>query len=202
MTPKSRRCAVCKTKVDADDALAQGLKAFCSFKCLTSYTSSSKGKEVIRKAVVKQNNKSRAEIREKQKSRSQWLSEAQSAFNAYVRWRDRHQGCISCGRHVGGKFGGNYDAGHFRSRGSAPHLRFHLWNVHKQCVKCNRYNSGNISEYRVALIWKLGHEKVEYLECLQHGVEHDITYAKRVKRIFTRLLKHRQKLRGHGDDDY
>jgi endogenous inhibitor of DNA gyrase (YacG/DUF329 family) len=196
MKSKSRKCSQCKKKVEAENTFGQGLRAFCSMECLMLFTKSEKGKQAIRKSIVKQDRKDRAEVKEKQKSRSQWLSEAQSAFNAYVRWRDRHEGCISCGRHVGNKYGGNYDCGHFRSRGSAPHLRFNLWNAHKQCVRCNRYLSGNVSEYRVSLIWKLGHEKVEYLECLQHGVEHDINYAKRVKSVFTRLLKHRKKMKG------
>ena len=160
------------------------------------FTKTDKGKKVIREAVRRQDRQDRARVLEKQKTRSEWIREAQTAFNAYVRWRDRHEACISCGKHRPEKFGGNYDAGHFRSRGSAPHLRYHLWNVHKQCVHCNRYRSGAVSDFRVALIWKLGHEKVEYLECLQSTVEHDIDYAKRVKSIFTRLLKHRKKLKG------
>jgi len=197
---KSRRCSQCRKKCPTDDVLTKGLRAFCSMDCLMTFTRSEKGKKAVKKTVERHNREDKARVREKQKSRSQWLSEAQSAFNAYVRWRDRHEGCISCGRHVGGKFGGNYDAGHFRSRGSAPHLRFHLWNCHKQCVKCNRYLSGNVSEFRVALIWKLGHEKVEYLDCLQSTREHDINYAKRVKSVFTRLLRHRKKQKGESDD--
>lgn len=193
---KSRRCSHCRKKCPPENILTNNLRAFCSMDCLLAFTKSEKGKKAVKKTVQRQNRQDRAILREKQKTRSQWLAEAQSAFNAYVRWRDRHNGCISCGKHVGGKFGGNWDAGHFRSRGSAPHLRFHLWNCHKQCVKCNRYLSGNTSEYRVALIWKLGHERVEYLECLQSTKEHDINYAKRVKNIFSRLLKHRQKLGG------
>ena len=164
------------------------------------FTKSEKGKKAVTKSIEQQTRKDRARVREKQKTRSQWLQEAQGAFNAYVRWRDRNDSCISCGNRSENKFGGNYDAGHFRSRGSAPHLRYHLWNVHKQCVKCNRFRSGAVSEYRVSLIWKIGHEKLEYLECLQSTREHDINYAKRVKSIFTRLLKHRQKLRGNRDE--
>lgn len=162
-----------------------------------SFTKSEKGRTVIQKTVERQTRETKAKVREKQKTRSEWIREAQSAFNAYVRWRDRHKPCISCGKYTSDNaIGGNWDAGHFRSRGSAPHLRFHLWNVHKQCVRCNRYLSGNVSEFRSALIWKLGHEKLEHLETLQRTVEHDIHYVKRVKSIFTRLLRHRKKLRG------
>lgn len=161
------------------------------------YTKSEQGKKAVKKAVERQDREYRARVREKQKTRSEWIREAQSAFNAYVRWRDRHLACISCGKHTANDaIGGNWDAGHFRSRGSAPHLRFHLWNVHKQCVRCNRYLSGNVSEFRSGLIWKIGHEKLEHIETLQSTVTHDIDYAKRVKSIFTRLLRHRKKIRG------
>ena len=160
------------------------------------FTKTERGKKAIRESVRRQDRQDRARVLEKQKTRSEWIREAQTAFNAYVRWRDRNEPCISCGKYRPEKFGGNFDAGHFRSRGSAPHLRFHLWNVHKQCVHCNRYLSGNVSQFRVALVWKFGQEKVEYLEGLQSTRTHDIDYAKRVKSIFTRLLKHRKKLKG------
>jgi len=83
--------------------------------------------------------------------------------------------------------------GHYRSVGSAPHLRFHLWNAHKQCVKCNRYLSGNVADYRVGLIWKLGHTKVEWLEKQDASKNYSIDDLKRIKRIFTKKLRMRQK---------
>jgi hypothetical protein len=158
-----------------------------------AFTKTKKGKEVIKKTVARHNRQDRVRVLDKQKTRSQWLSEAQSAFNRYVRWRDRDDPCISCGKYVENKYGGNWDAGHFRSRGSAPHLRFHLWNCHKQCARCNRFLSGNTAEYRIALIQKIGSTKVLALEGLQNTVKHDIVYLKRIKSIFTRLLKQRSK---------
>jgi hypothetical protein len=51
--------------------------------------------------------------------------------------------------------------------------------------------SGNTAEYRIALIQKIGSTKVLALESLQTTVNHDIVYLKRIKSIFTRLLKQR-----------
>ena len=157
-----------------------------------AFAKSEKGRKAVQKTVARHNREDKARVREKHKTRSQWLSEAQSAFNRYVRWRDRHDPCISCGKYVPNKYGGNWDASHYRSRGSAPHLRFHLWNAHKSCVKCNRWLSGNIAEYRIALIQKIGLTKVLALESLQNIAHHDIVYLKRIKSIFTRLLKQRE----------
>ena len=97
--------------------------------------------------------------REKLKSRSDWLKEAQTAFNAFIRERDKDQSCISCGRHHTGQ----YHAGHLFSVGARPELRFNEDNVHKQCSACNNYLSGNVILYRQALIAKIGLERVEAL---------------------------------------
>ena len=94
------------------------------------------------------------------KTRSQWMKDVQVVFNNYIRLRDKALPCISCGRFHNGQ----YHAGHFRSVGSTPSLRFEISNVHKQCAPCNNHLSGNIVLYRIALIKKIGIKKVDWLE--------------------------------------
>ena len=94
------------------------------------------------------------------KPRRDWLKDVERACNAYIRFRDRHGVCISCGRQLGEHF----HAGHFRSVGAAPHLRFNELNVHGQCAHCNTYNGGNLIGYRKGLAERYGTELVEYLE--------------------------------------
>lgn len=115
--------------------------------------------------------------KEKLKTRSQWLKEAQIEFNRYIRERDRDLPCISCGRFHSGA----YDAGHYRSVGAAPQLRFDETNCHKQCVPCNQHKSGNAIEYRQGLISKIGRERVESLEGNNCIVKWTIEDAKRIK---------------------
>jgi hypothetical protein len=98
--------------------------------------------------------------RQSLKTRSDWLKEAQAAFNAWVRERDAALPCISCGRFHQGA----YDAGHYRSVGAQPALRFHEDNCHKQCVPCNQHKAGNVVEYRLGLIARIGPERVAFLE--------------------------------------
>jgi hypothetical protein len=110
----------------------------------------------------------RAKTRERKealKTRSQWTKEAQIAFNAYIRARDQLAGyaCISSGRALDWS-GNGVDAGHFRSVGSAPHLRFHEDNVHAQSKHDNQYKSGNAVDYRLGLIARIGLARVEALE--------------------------------------
>lgn len=105
----------------------------------------------------------RSEIRvrkEKLKSRADHLKDTQQAFNAWVRARDAELPCISCGRHHQGK----YDAGHYRTVGSNPALRFEPLNCHKQCSPCNTQLSGDIVNYRINLVQKIGAEAVAWIE--------------------------------------
>lgn len=88
---------------------------------------------------------------------------AQAAFNAYIRLRDKHQSCISCGNPLPDTPNG-YDAGHYRSVGSAPNLRFNENNCHGQCKHCNNWLSGNHVNYRIGLIERIGLAAVEALE--------------------------------------
>ena len=95
----------------------------------------------------------------------QLIREAQIAFNAYIRERDRDQPCICYGQPLGvGDVGGSYDCGHWRSTGSAPHLRFDERNAHAQRKVCNRYGAGRAVDYRIGLLARIGVEAVEALE--------------------------------------
>ena len=186
MRSKTRRCSTCRQKCDTSAAIISHLKAFCSYDCLTTYTRSKTAQKLIQKAQAQ----SLAERKEKLKTRSEWMTEAQAAFNAYIRVRDSNKCCISSGRPlVDSSVGGGYDAGHYRSRGAAGHLRFHLLNCWGQSKHDNRYLSGNISEYRVGLINRIGLQSVEKLEADNSTRSFDIEYLKRIKRIFNKRAR-------------
>lgn len=91
---------------------------------------------------------------------SHWFGLTQVAFNAYIRARDAHESCISCGR----MHAGAHDAGHYLTTGARPELRFDEDNTNKQCVPCNQHLHGNTTMYRIGLIEKRGLQVVERLE--------------------------------------
>ncbi|RSZ60026.1 recombination protein NinG [Massilia atriviolacea] len=122
------------------------------------------------------------------KSRQDHLKDAQAAFNAFIRERDRDEPCISCGRHHDGQ----WHAGHFRSVGAQPALRFDETNVHKQCAPCNNHLAGNIVEYRIRLIQKIGALRVELLETEHAPARYTIEDATRIKLIYRGKLKQLQ----------
>jgi len=107
--------------------------------------------------------------REAQKTLPVLKAEAQTAFNAWTRARDVMQPCISCGKPPGDvtQLHAGRDAGHYRSVGSAPHVRYDERNVHAQCVSCNQYGAGRAVEYRQGLIVRIGLANVEALEAEQ-----------------------------------
>ncbi|MGK9419282.1 recombination protein NinG [Pseudomonas cedrina] len=131
--------------------------------------------------------------KEKLKSRGDHMREAQQAFNAYIRARDQAAGhpCISSGKPL--DWSGNaVDAGHYRSVGSAPHLRFDERNCHAQSKQDNRFLSGNAVDYRIGLIARIGQEAVDALEADQAPRKYSLEQIKAIKakyRAMTRELK-------------
>lgn len=141
--------------------------------------------EVAKAKAVKAEKASDAVRKEALKSRSDHLREAQAAFNAYIRARDINQPCISCQRHHQGA----HDAGHFKSVGAHPELRFNEFNVHKQCVPCNMNLSGNVHNYRANLVRIFGADRVEELEQQQPAAKYTIEDAKAIKAKYRAKLK-------------
>lgn len=141
------------------------------------------------------------------------LKDAQGAVNAFVRFRDEGQPCISCNatqaeveRDQHWKVGGAWDAGHYRTRAAASHLRFNLFNLHRQCKHCNggngKYqNFGGREEtvrsaYRANLAEKIGENLVERLECDNEPRTFDRDYLERITVIFRKRLRLYKRIRG------
>jgi hypothetical protein len=96
-------------------------------------------------------------------TKPQLTKKAQTAFNAFIRARDAGKPCISCDKPLDG--GPNsFDAGHYRSVGSAPHMRFVEDNVHGQCKHCNNWLAGNHVQYRLRLLERIGERQLDLLE--------------------------------------
>ena len=154
---RRKRCPSCRVMFTP----TRSSQAVCGeIECAIAHGQSEKGQASARKALA---DVARREIKvrkEKLKSRADHLKDTQIAFNAWVRARDAELPCISCGRHHQGK----YDAGHYRTVGSNPALRFEPLNCHRQCSPCNTQLSGNIVNYRIELVRRIGAEAVEWLE--------------------------------------
>lgn len=158
------KCRYCKQKFEGFNSLDR----FCSVEHAMAYLATPEGVEKHKKVKAKIQRERTKARKEALKTRGDWIKDLQAVFNEFIRLRDRDQPCISCdttSEELSEKWkGGKWDAGHYRSRGSAPELRFHEDNVHKQCKRCNNQLSGNIVEYRKRLINRIGAERLEALE--------------------------------------
>lgn len=100
-------------------------------------------------------------VSKKQMTIPKLTAKAQQVFNAWIRERDKDKGCISCGGEV-------QHAGHYLSAGHHGHLRFNENNVHGQCLRCNNFLHGNLINYRIGLVKRIGESKVQLLESMAH----------------------------------
>lgn len=162
MTARRTRCPHCKAKLDTGQRIHPD--------CIDGYVEAqaAKRERAEAKAARAAAKVERAETRRRKeaiKTIPVLIKEAQVAFNAYIRARDADKPCICCGLPLGaGEVGGAYDCGHYRSVGSAQHLRYDERNAHGQRKQCNRWGAGRAVDYRIGLVARIGLEAVEALE--------------------------------------
>ena len=155
----------------------------CSPECSLIFVNQAKEKE--KSKVDRLDRVKTKKALESLKTRSDWMKDAQQVFNEFIRNRDKTEPCISCQRFHQGQ----YHAGHFVSVGSRPNLRFNEQNVHKQCAPCNNHLSGNIIQYRMNLIKKIGTEAVVQLETDFKPKKYTIDELKEIVQIYRKKVK-------------
>ena len=183
---KAKSCRFCRTKF----VPRVSLQAVCSPQCAAGWVQ--KQREKIGKESERKERAAIKAKKEKLKTRSDWAKEAQQSFNAWVRARDiaAGYGCISCGTKNPNI---QYAAGHYRTVAAAPQHRFNPDNVHLQCNhNCNSMQAGNIVEYRIELVKRIGLARVEAIENDNAPKKYDIAELKAIRdhyRALTRELK-------------
>lgn len=168
--PKPKPCKACRV----DFQPMRRMQVACSPLCAQAV------------AEAKRHKAERADVKRKLealKPPSKWIAEAQREFNRYIRLRDTGRPCICCGGYPTARAalsGGAWDAGHFRSVGAAPELRFDEANVHAQLKGCNR-RDWDVQSYRRNLIAKVGLAEVERLEGPHTALKLDAERAKLIR---------------------
>lgn len=128
-----RTCKICKTKFTPTYSKVQQV---CSVKCSYEYTKKQKEKKARSEKKFKKMNNPNVYNKELKKV-------LQDEVNKIVRLIDKGTRCIDCHRLEAPQ----WDAGHFRSRGDEPKLRYHLDNIFKQSCYCNDKSEGNKIAY-------------------------------------------------------
>lgn len=158
---KQKKCKACGILFTPEKAF----QVVCDYRCGLKHAQNQ-----AKKAAERKNANAHKEAKERIKTRSAWMREAEDAFRRFIRARDRlhylRQGrlpeCISCGttnQNI------QYAAGHFKTKGAYPELRLDELNCHLQCNKrCNKELSGNINGTKTTRGYIAGLE-------LRHGIE-------------------------------
>lgn len=146
-----RKCKNCGVTFEKKRPLQSACSPICAFEW---------AKKLKEKKESKEWKERKREMQEELKTLSDYKKDLQIVFNKFIRLRDTGEPCISCGNPHPKKI----NAGHYKSVGSHPELRFEELNAHSQCEYCNTYLHGNLIEYRKNLINKIGLCKVEWLE--------------------------------------
>lgn len=154
--PKSRKCCICKQKFIPKRAL----QTTCAYPLPCEGI---KADMIVAKQVKKREADKRRETKAKLeaiKTLPELIKRAQVDFNKYINTRDANLPCIACGKPITTIA----HASHYLSVGARPNLRFNELNVHRGCSKCNLFLHGNLINFRINLIDRIGLEAVEALE--------------------------------------
>lgn len=104
----------------------------------------------------------------KPKSISNLIKEADRLWSNKVReiqpLKTRYLNCFTCGIKKSNK---KLQCGHYITR-AIKLLRWHPDNCRVQCVGCNIFKKGNVTEFRVNLIKEIGETRVSFLEENRH----------------------------------
>ncbi|WP_085637956.1 MULTISPECIES: recombination protein NinG [unclassified Pseudomonas] len=152
--PKKCRVPTCRASF-VPERMGQ---AVCSPAC--ALKDAPRNEQKAKKAIDQRERREIKVRKEKLKSKADHARDTQQAFNEWVRLRDAALPCVSCGRHHDGQ----YHAGHYRTVAANPEIRFEPLNVHKQCAPCNNHKSGDILNYRIELLKRIGAEALAWLE--------------------------------------
>ena len=171
MKIRKRKCKVCHEQFQP----SRQMQPVCSIQCAI---------EKVKLDKAKKRREYDRKEREKLKTRSQWIKEAQSIFNRYIRERDNSKPCVSCGKFHNGQ---NH-AGHYYTTSARPDLRYNDDNCHKQCQPCNTHLSGNIHGYRQELIRRIGKRRFNALEKVGRS-DWSIEEIKEIKKKYQQKIK-------------
>lgn len=101
----------------------------------------------------------------RKKRRGTSKHKAWDVFSKFIRLRDADENgmvaCFTCGSV---KHFTELDAGHYIPKSISLALRFDERNVNPQCVGCNQFRHGNLTQYALALKRKHGETILEELD--------------------------------------
>lgn len=202
MANSKRKCKKCGEFHPAESGVKTPAGSFCCMAHAIEFAREKSQRLAERKAMqnasaAKAHERSeRAAIAERKKelNRPKHLDKLQRLVNQYVvHIRDKDAPCCTCGTTSQSI---KYDAGHFRSRGACPELRFELTNIAKQCsVNCNVMKSGSRLEFSEFIRNKYGQEHLDWINGKHKTLKEQLPDA---KAIDAEIARYREIIRSNG----
>lgn len=188
--PRHRNCKICKTRFKPNTLYEWWCNEEHKEELITKLATEARQKRIQqheqqRKQTTQQERRSLKIRKLAVQPRSYFIKQAQQAVNAYIRERDKHLPCVSCGTLSAAQ----WDAGHYRTTAAAPQLRFDPRQIWKQCSVCNQHKSGNLVPYRAELIRRIGLAEVESIEGNHDRHRWTIEECKAIKDEYQQKLK-------------
>ena len=178
---KRKRCAAkgCDNLFEPRTSFQRACCGNCALSILQDNPKESR--EKAKKIRKQDDRKARRAFLDSDKGRAR--EKADKAFNKFIRLRDGPV-CICCGITKG-----QFHAGHYRPKGHHPALRYHEDNCHASCAQCNLFKSGNLADYRINLIEKIGLERVEWLEGPHDPIRYRVEDYKQIEATYKAKVK-------------
>lgn len=196
MPNASRKCPYCNAFNRVEDAVYDKARNryFCNETERQAYARNGSLKAQERKAlkmIEKIKRVRRQEKRDSVKPMSHWVKLTQRAVNRYVRLRDKGKPCISCGRYEhefssDSLRGSVWDAGHFKTVGAHPELRFDLRNINGQCRSCNGFEGGRVADQERGIVARFGQARLDWLDGYHPPKNYTREQLKRLRRLINK----------------
>lgn len=145
-----------------------------------------KGKQTVKKEIVK---KSKTEIREQKDKIKNWSAELQKKVNIIVRLIDKGLPCLATQR-----MAKQTHAGHIFARGGNQTIRFNLHNIHRQSAQSNHFQNDD-GLLREGVVREYGQEYMNFISelrrtpALNYSNEQYHEIYKKASKIALRLQK-------------
>lgn len=177
---KQKRCPVC-IEMYTPKRYGLRLTRCCeNAGCRLDYAQGVRAKEASKESAKKKRDFLANDVAHQKKR-------AQKAFNEFIRLRDADLPCVSCDKPA--DWHGQWHAGHYKTTGARPDLRFNEDNCHKQCSVCNNYLSGNLAMYRLELERKIGGHRLAALESVGAPAKYTAQDLARITKTYQGKIK-------------
>ena len=167
--------------------------------CMSCYANwlynSTYGKEMIKRATLKatgpRKELEKATIEKKQRTGlTTLIKSVVNVCHEYIRLRDKHKPCISCGT----SWHKDFQAGHFKKAELFTTIKLNEYNINGQCPQCNLRKDGNEANYSIRLpvrIGQLQYDQLVQLAELDHaaGFKWDREDLKETRNYYKLKLK-------------